>query len=81
MEVGIKQWILTNNMDNLGREVYFTCQGKIKVPKFYNKFYNVIYTGVLICHILVIIVFFNSLNFDMSMKPSFKVQNIAQINI
>ena len=39
------------------------------------------YWKFIIFHIFFIIIFFNSLYFDMTIKPSFKVQNIALINI
>ena len=61
------EFYLANDMDNLWREVYFTCYGEIKVPDFYNiKFsINMSYFFWL----------------DMFIKPSFKVKNIALINI
>ena len=54
---------------------YFTL-GKIKVPEFFNiKFsFNMSY----FCHYYY---FFKSLYFDMPIKPSFKVKNIALINV
>ena len=37
---------------------------------------------ILICHIFItIVIIFNSLYFDMTIKPSLKVQNIALINV
>ena len=56
------------------RELYFTL-GKIKVLQFFNiKFsFNMSY----FCHYY----FLNSLYFDMAIKPFFKVQNIALINV
>ena len=50
--------------------MYFTSKEKLKCQNF------IISNLVLICHIFAI-VFLNSLYFDMAIKPSFKVQNIA----
>ena len=62
-------------MDNLWREVYYTCEGKIKVLEVYN-----INFGFSISYFFHYYLF-NSLYFDMAIRPLFKVQNFTLINV